>query len=108
MDGSFKSEYDKNKRRIMAEQDICALCGMPVDKHLKFPHPMSATIDHIIPVSKGGHPADYSNLQLAHLICNQVKSTKLTIEENKGLQKDTEIISNRVLPQTIDWERYGG
>lgn len=87
---------------------MCAICGQPVDKRLKFPHPMSATIDHIIPIAKGGHPASMDNLQLAHLIYNQVKSSRLTIEQNKNLIQETKAISNRELPKTIDWLRYGG
>lgn len=108
MDGAWQTLYEKNRRQILATQEVCALCGQPVDKRLKFPHPMSATIDHIIPVAKGGHPAAMDNLQLAHLICNQTKSTKLVIEQNKGLVKETETISNRDLPKTVDWLRYGG
>ncbi len=105
-DGRAQSEFDKNKRHILATQEICALCGKPVDRSLKFPHPMSATIDHIIPIQKGGHPSALDNLQLAHLVCNQTKGTKLVIEANKDIQKETETISNRVLPKTIDWQNY--
>lgn len=108
MDGSFQTAYDKARRQVLAESDVCALCGLPVDKHLKFPHPMSATVDHIIPVSKGGHPADRQNLQLAHLICNQVKASKLVIEQNKDIAKESEIISNRKLPYTMNWAAYKG
>ena len=107
-DGRNQSEFDKNRKRILATQDYCALCGKPVDKSLKFPHPLSATIDHIIPIQKGGHPSAIDNLQLAHLICNQQKGTKLTIENNKDLQKEAATLSNRVLPKTVDWEKYGG
>ena len=35
-----------------------------MDKKLKYPHPLSACIDHIIPLAKGGHPSDIDNLQL--------------------------------------------
>ena len=49
---------------------ICQLCHKKVNKRLKYPHPLSATIDHIIPVSRNGnHTKD--NVHLAHLICNQ-------------------------------------
>ena len=46
---------------------------------------MSPVIDHIIPVAKGGHPSDISNLQLAHWCCNRQKSDKLykNVEEKK-------------------------
>lgn len=50
----------------------CGLCGDPVLPFVRFPHPRSASIDHIVPVSKGGeHVPD--NLQLAHFGCNSAK-----------------------------------
>ena len=107
MDGAFRSAYDKNRKRVLNENDVCAICGLPIDKRLKFPHPMSPTVDHIIPVAKGGHPSDPTNLQIAHLICNQVKGTKTTIEINGSLMNEAKIIGNRDLPQSRDWSRYG-
>lgn len=58
-------------------QSVCAICGRPVDMELKAPDPMAPTVDHIIPINKGGHPSDINNLQLAHWICNRMKSDKL-------------------------------
>jgi 5-methylcytosine-specific restriction endonuclease McrA len=99
--------FEAARRKILATQDICGICGKPVDKTLKSPHPMSATVDHIIPLDKGGHPSDLSNLQLAHRCCNREKSNKLvrevyaqnTIDNNK-------VVSNRVLEQHNDWKSY--
>lgn len=54
----------------------CQLCGEPIDRSLKGPHPMSASIDHIIPLSKGG-THEQSNLQWTHLVENQIKGSKL-------------------------------
>ena len=108
MDGSFQSAYAKARRGVLAEAEVCAICGLPLDKKLRFPHPMSATADHIIPVSKGGHPADPANLQAVHLICNQVKGSRLTIEANKNIQKEAAIISNQELPLLMDWIQYRG
>ena len=105
-DGSAKSEWQKNRKIIMAQQDVCAICGRPVNKRIKFPDPMSASVDHIIPIAKGGHPTALDNLQLTHLICNQTKGTKLTIEQNKGRVTETAIISNRDLPWSHDWTAY--
>ncbi len=34
---------------------------------------MSAEVDEIIPVSKGGDPLDIRNCQLVHRVCNQRK-----------------------------------
>lgn len=84
-------------------QDTCALCGKPVDKNLKYPDPMSATIDHIIPIDRGGHPSDITNLQLAHMCCNRAKSNKLQANPEGGV---AEAVSNRVLPQSMDWTQY--
>ena len=93
-------ELAKNRKRIFATQTICALCGKPVDFNLKYPHPLSPTIDHIVPVAKGGHPSDINNLQLAHRCCNRAKSDKLMPAKDSGSQQ---VISNRVLPATFDW-----
>ena len=54
---------------------LCGICRQPVDKNLKYPHPMSASLDHIIPLSKGGkHSKD--NVQLAHFSCNSKKGAR--------------------------------
>lgn len=106
VDGNHQAQYQKNRARLIASRGGCALCGMPIDYSLKFPNPMSFTADHIIPVAKGGHPSDINNLQPAHLICNQVKSSKLVNETNAGIDKQNESVSNRILPKTIDWLSY--
>lgn len=105
-DGSFKAAYKKNRRRVLDESPVCALCGMPIDRSLMFPDPMSATVDHIIPIIKGGHPSDPANLQAAHLICNQMKASKLTIEKNKNIAAETALITNRILPKSMNWIEY--
>ena len=94
--------FERNRKKILATQDVCAICGQLVDKTLKYPHPMSATIDHIIPVSKGGHPSDLENLQLAHFYCNRQKSNKVD-----SAREDVEqIIDNRNLPLSLNWSLY--
>lgn len=50
----------------------CQLCHNPVDQSIKRPDPMSASLDHIVPMSKGGGHIR-SNVQLAHLGCNKAK-----------------------------------
>ncbi len=47
----------------------CGVCRKRVRKDLKYPHPMSPSIDHIVPVVEGG-PHIRSNVRLAHLRCN--------------------------------------
>jgi len=99
-DGPHRGQFEKNKKRIYATQTVCAICGKPVDFSLKYPHPLSPTIDHIIPLAKGGHPSDIDNLQLAHRCCNRQKSDKLMPNKEVEEQK---VISNRVLPATFNW-----
>lgn len=116
-DGTHRAQFDRNKRKIFKTQTICGICGQPVDFSLKYPHPMSATVDHIVPIAKGGHPSDISNLQLAHFQCNRLKSDKVTLQDVKQGQPRgdggsdsggtiTKIISNRILPQSMDWKTY--
>jgi hypothetical protein len=63
---------DKVRKRVLAEEDTCWLCGHPVDKTLKTPDPGSPEIDEIVPVSLGGDPFARANCRLAHRlrICN--------------------------------------
>lgn len=101
--GAHRAAYDRNKRIILKTQDTCAICGKPVDISLKPPHPLAPTIDHIIAISKGGHPSSIDNLQLAHATCNRQKSDKLFNNKEK---KEKEVIGNRNLPKSLDWTLY--
>lgn len=51
----------------------CGICGKQVDPDLEFPHPKSVSLDHIVPLAKGGTHT-WGNVQCAHLECNRTKS----------------------------------
>lgn len=55
---------------------VCQLCNEPVDPTLKWPDPLSKSLDHIVPLSVGGHHLR-SNCQLAHVTCNVRKGAKI-------------------------------
>jgi len=55
---------------------MCGLCDTAVDNELAYPHPMSASLDHVQPLSKGGSHT-WENLQLAHLTCNVSKGNRV-------------------------------
>lgn len=54
---------------------ICALCGKEIIHGLRKNHPLGPSIDHIIPLEKGGQPRDLSNMQPAHFGCNARKGS---------------------------------
>ena len=62
---------------------FCHLCGHPVpypDTEKKKGSGMGATVDHIVPRSRGGTNC-LTNLKLAHAFCNSLRGTsKITIE----------------------------
>ena len=58
----------------------CAICGETCDPNdhgwTNYMGPKSPTIDHIVPMSKGGGHV-WSNVQIAHALCNSYKSNKV-------------------------------
>jgi 5-methylcytosine-specific restriction endonuclease McrA len=77
--------YTKARRKAIREGDKidalvvfencgwrCGICFREVDKNLCNPHPESASLDHIVPLSLGGEHRWY-NVRLAHLGCNMAK-----------------------------------
>lgn len=103
--GEHRNAFARNSKKIIKTQEVCGICGRPVDKSLRYPNPMAASVDHIIPISRGGHPSDINNLQLAHWICNRQKSDKLMGNSN-GTKVEGTLIANRNLPQSRDWSAY--
>lgn len=47
----------------------CGICDEPVDQALTYPDPMSASLDHVVPLSLGG-PHTRGNARCSHLVCN--------------------------------------
>jgi len=54
---------------------VCQICKKPVDKTLSFPNPYCASLDHILPLSRGGSH-ESTNVQLTHLSCNTSKGNR--------------------------------
>jgi hypothetical protein len=52
----------------------CGICGTKVDKRLAFPHKMSASLDHIVPLAAGGSHTR-RNVQCSHWLCNSQKTS---------------------------------
>lgn len=58
---------------------ICQICYEPVDQSVKWPDPMSPSLDHVTPLAKGGHHV-WENVALAHLDCNVRKGDRVSVE----------------------------
>lgn len=63
--------------REIFERDAwrCGLCGKKIRQDVRHPHPHSASLDHIIPLSKDGEHSR-KNTQASHLVCNLRKGTR--------------------------------
>ena len=62
----------------IAERDhwTCGICRGPVNPRRIFPDPLAGSLDHIVPLSKGGSDEDPANVQLAHFRCNWSKGNR--------------------------------
>lgn len=88
----FRDRVHNTRRRgashpdSLSVQDIarrdgwrCHLCSRRVDQALVSPHPMSATVDHLIPIVAGGDDAP-ENTRLAHRRCNSSRGAGGTVQ----------------------------
>jgi len=51
---------------------ICIVCDKDIDPDLAWPDKGSATLDHIVPLSRGGTHT-WDNVAPSHLLCNSKK-----------------------------------
>lgn len=68
-----------NKKTVFSRCGwMCGLCGLPMDPTVRWPDPRAATLDHIIPIARGGDHV-YGNVQGAHYACNLKKGDGQTV-----------------------------
>lgn len=61
----------------LAHGETCYLCSRRVNFKLSWPHPDSPSLDHVVPISRGGtHTLD--NVAFVHLVCNHRKNARPT------------------------------
>jgi len=86
--------YSPKRRAVYAQGDeinhlelfekhnwICGICCEAINKRLRFPNLLAATVDHIIPISKGGTHT-WTNTRPAHAKCNFTKGNLLVSEDD--------------------------
>jgi hypothetical protein len=54
----------------------CWICTQPIDRGQQWPQPLSPTIDHVIPITKGGEHT-MANVRCAHAVCNNKKKNNI-------------------------------
>lgn len=55
---------------------VCHICSESISPDLKYPHLMSASLDHVTPISRGGSHT-LENSAASHFLCNIRKSDRL-------------------------------
>jgi 5-methylcytosine-specific restriction endonuclease McrA len=67
---------------LLRDGPACSACGEHVDPDTPYPEPTSPSIDHTIPVSRGGQHS-MANTTVMHLRCNISKGNKLPEEAKR-------------------------
>jgi 5-methylcytosine-specific restriction endonuclease McrA len=83
-----------------AQGGKCAICGedMPWQKRYHVSDSLKPTIDHVIPLSKGG-AVGFGNIVATHLRCNNSKGARMPTEaELAKLQEVTARLSDVFIP----------
>lgn len=74
-EGGRRAKALARVRRLGQAKNLpCCLCGQPIDYGLRYPDPMSCSVEHVKPRSLNPESTwDPSLMQPAHLVCNQRK-----------------------------------
>ena len=73
-----------NKAKVFVRDGwVCGICTEPIDRALAWPDPSSASMDHVVPMFRGGAHS-YANTQASHLRCNLAKGAKLVQAISRG------------------------
>jgi 5-methylcytosine-specific restriction endonuclease McrA len=70
-----KAIRDRARKRVAKQVQAgapCVFCMRPIDLSVRYPDPLSFTVDHAVPTSHGGR--DYDLLRPAHNRCNRQRS----------------------------------
>lgn len=78
-------------RRLCAAQRAlglpCWLCGQDIDYQADARHRLSFTVDHAVPLSKGGDLLNPANARSAHRACNSRRNNRLSIPQARASRR---------------------
>ncbi|ARF75690.1 HNH endonuclease [Kitasatospora albolonga] len=69
--------YRRLVAAVKALGDPCARCGHNIDPTLDARHPLSFTLDHVVPLSRGGNLLDPANARSMHRRCNSQRGNRV-------------------------------
>lgn len=85
-DGRAGAGWTRLRRQVLAEEPACWVCEDEIDRNLRFPHPMSGSADHVVPLEVGGEILDRENVRAAHLECNRIRHIQWRRDRRKALR----------------------
>lgn len=68
---------------VRKDKDVCHICGEKVDMSIDTNSGRYGSIDHVIPISKGGTHT-WDNVKLAHRECNSLKRDRVSYSIENG------------------------
>lgn len=74
--GARQIEYFTDLEIFERDQWHCGICRRRVSKSLRYPHPRSASLDHVVPLSEDPDGHTRANVRCAHLACNIKRSNR--------------------------------
>lgn len=78
------AEVERYSRFAIFERDgwRCHICRLKVERDALVPHPLAPTIDHLIPLARGGGDTP-ANVATAHFLCNSIKGDRTGVSEDR-------------------------
>jgi 5-methylcytosine-specific restriction endonuclease McrA len=64
-------------RQVRREEDTCWLCRRPIDPDAAPKTRWAFSVDHVVPLSRGGHPLHRDNARAAHYGCNSARGNRV-------------------------------
>lgn len=83
---AWKKRVARERRRLERQPElaVCWLCGDPIDMGLPVHHQRAFTLDHVVPIARGG--AEMGESKPAHRECNSSRSDG---RQSKKRQRET-------------------
>ncbi|MGA6159604.1 HNH endonuclease [Stenotrophomonas sp. NPDC087984] len=79
--------YRRLVASLKAAGHPCWICGYSIPPGLDARHPLSFTLDHVVPLSKGGDLTDPANARSAHRRCNSARGNRLTVPQPRASRR---------------------